>query len=110
MERKTDFYQNNFDRLLANPPKVYHTSWQEIALIGISLNGISFTVQQNLERKCWEQIKYSPNGKELVRAQITNGSPMNYHEMCLYAQHCPGGEFYDRLRLATKADFNGEIK
>lgn len=108
MERKPS-YQNNFEKLLIKPPIIYHTSRQEIAFVGKSLNGIIFTVQKNETRGYWEQVKFSPDGKELVRAQITNGIIISYHEMCLYAQHCPGGEFYDRLRLATRADFNDEI-
>lgn len=86
-------------------PIVYHTSWQELAMVGKSIAGITFAVQKDNEKNCWVQVKYSPDGKQLSRAQITQGTTMTKHEFYLYEQHCPGGKFYNRLRLATSVDF-----
>lgn len=101
---------NNVESLLAERPRIYHTSWQEIAFIGISLDERIFAVARNRENECWEQIITKSDGEEIKRGQITRSSTMSEHEIFLYAQHCPGGEFYNRLRIATKDDFNGEIR
>lgn len=107
---ENDIPINHVETLIADRPRIYRTSYQEIALIGISLIGMKFAVARNQEKGFWEQIITGPDDREIKRGQITNSSSMNDHEIFLYEPHCPGGEFYDRLRLATKDDFNAEIE
>lgn len=108
MERHSP--KNNSDKLIANPPMIYRTAWQEIALVGKSLTGDTFVLKHNPSKKFWEQVIYDSKGNELKRAQITNCYTMTYHEICLFAPYCPGGEFYDRLKIVTNDDFVSEIE